>query len=131
MILLDTHSWIWWVSNPENLSRAAKQTIDGAAKDGAIYISSISAWEVALLEARGRLRFTMDVRDWIVQSEELPFVNFWPVNNYIGIKAVQLPGAFHQDPADRIIVATAQILGAVVVSKDVRIRKYKHVQALW
>lgn len=129
--MLDTHAWIWWISNPEQLSEAARQSIDSAAAEKAVYISSISVWEVALLVEKGRLQFNRDVRDWIAQSEALPILEFRPVNNHIGIQAVRLPGDFHKDPADRIIVATALALGAAVVSKDARIRGYEHVETIW
>ena len=131
MIVLDTHVWVWWVSNPELLTKKAKKAIDAAMKDGEILISSISAWEVALLVAKRRLQLTMDVADWIAKSEVLPFVQFIPVNNHIAIKAVNLPQPLHPDPADRIIIATALVAGGSVVTKDSKILKYSHVPTIW
>ena len=55
MIVLDTHVWLWWISNPENLSTCACQAIDQAVAEKGIIISSISTWEVALLVDKGRL----------------------------------------------------------------------------
>ena len=66
MIVLDTHAWVWWVSDPERLSARAREAVDQAAKEGELYISSISVWEVALLAERGRLRLAMDVSEWIL-----------------------------------------------------------------
>ncbi len=131
MIVLDTHAWIWWVSSPEYLSETAKQTIDEAATGKNIFISSISAWEIAILVSRGRLKLTMNPADWVAASEALPFFDFVPVSNSIALKSVQLPGILHNDPADRIIIATAVSLGAVLVTKDEKIRNYPHVKTVW
>jgi PIN domain nuclease of toxin-antitoxin system len=131
MIVLDTHVWIWWLSNPKTLSQRAQTAVTKAIEDGAIFISSISSWEVALLVARDRLRLTMEVSDWIGKSEVLPFVTFVPVDNAIALRAVSLPGSFHNDPADRIIVATSLTLGAPVITRDERILNYRHVKAIW
>ncbi len=131
MIVLDTHAWIWWVSSPEYLSETAKQIIDEAATGKNIFISCISAWEIAILVSRGRLKLTMSPADWIAASEALPFFDFVPVSNSIALKSVQLPGILHNDPADRIIIATAVSLGATLVTKDEKIRNYPHVKTVW
>jgi len=131
MIVLDTHTWLWWVSNPENLSPPARKIIDSTVENDEILISSISAWEVALLVAKGRLQLTIEVSDWIAKSERLPFVKFIPIDNSIDVKSVSLPKPLHSDPADRIIVATASIVGASLVTKDERILNYPHVETIW
>ena len=131
MIMLDTHAWVWFISNPELFSRSAKKAVNSAMKNNEIYISSISAWEVALLVAKGRLKLTMDVYEWIAQSERLPFFNFIPVDNSVAIKSVNLPKPIHNDPADRIIIATTLTLGVSLITKDERILDYPHVQTLW
>jgi PIN domain nuclease of toxin-antitoxin system len=131
LIVLDTHVWVWWLSNPSVLPHKARTIVDEAVGDRAVYVSSISTWEVVLLAARDRLTFTMDAADWIAKSEALPFLHFVPVDNAIAIRSVRLPEPFHSDPADRIIVATAIAMGAPVVSSDARIQKYPHVKAIW
>ena len=131
MIVLDTHAWIWWVASPDEISRAAREEIDRAMEGEAILISSISCWEIALLVRKGRLELTMPVEDWIARSEALPFVQFVPLDNRIALRSNHLPGEIHDDPADRIIIATALTLGAPLVSKDTRIRDYPHVETIW
>ena len=131
MIVLDTHVWIWWVSSPVLLSETAKDIIDGAVVERNIFISAISTWEVAILVSRGRLKLTMNAGDWVAASEALPFFNFVPVSNSIALKSVELPGALHNDPADRIIIATAASMGAILVTKDEKIRNYPHVNTAW
>ena len=131
MIVLDTHVLLWWVSNPDQLSRKARSTIERTIADGAIYISSISAWEIAMLVERKRLALTMDVKDWITKCEAIPYIKFVPVTNSIAIKAVQLAGNIHNDPADRIIAATAISMGVALVTMDQKLRNYQNVKSLW
>ena len=131
MIVLDTHIWLWWISNPENLSTSASKAISRAVDENGIVISSISTWEIALLVDKGRLELTIDVRDWVRKTESLPFVRFVPVDNTIILRSVTLPGQFHPDPADRIITATAMTMGLPLVTRDNKIIDYPHVQTIW
>lgn len=131
MIVLDTHVWVWWLNDPRTLSAPALQAIEKARMEGSILISSISVWEIAMLAARGRLLLSMGLREWVAKCEILPFLEFVPVNNAIAMRAVELPGPFHTDPADRIIVATALAKGAFVITKDDKILKYPHVRSIW
>ncbi|HEY2291201.1 MAG TPA: type II toxin-antitoxin system VapC family toxin [Thermoanaerobaculia bacterium] len=131
MIVLDTHAWVWWVASPERLSPSAKQRIDDEAEKTPILISSISAWEVALLVKKGRLELTMEVEEWIARSESLPALRFVPVDNRIAILSNHLPGELHEDPADRIIIATALTLGATLVTRDRKLQDYPHLETFW
>jgi PIN domain nuclease of toxin-antitoxin system len=131
MIILDTHVWVWWVSSPNKISPSAKKIIDRSMENNEIFISSISAWEIAILVDKDRLRLTLEVNDWIARSERLRFVTFIPIDNSIALKSVFLPGDFHSDPADRIIVATAIIAGAPIVTRDEKILSYPYVETVW
>jgi len=131
MIVLDTHVWVLFVSNPELLSKRAKRSLDTSMEEKGIVISSISTWEVALLVAKKRLQLTLSVTDWIAKSEALPFITFIPVDNSVAIKSVNLPQPLHNDPADRIIIATAISMGVPLVTKDKKLLKYPHVQTIW
>lgn len=131
MIVLDTHTWIWFISNPDLLSKRAKKAANAAVKNKSILISSISAWEFALLVAKKRIELTLDVTDWIAKSESLPFIKFVPVTNSIAVKSVNLPLPLHADPADRIIIATALSAGAPLVTKDRKLLDYSPVKTIW
>ncbi|MHB8976982.1 MAG: type II toxin-antitoxin system VapC family toxin [Trichloromonadaceae bacterium] len=131
MIVLDTHTLLWWVNDPSTLSMPAKKAIDAAVESKSVYVSCISAWEIALLVERGRLRLALDVRDWICRCEALPFLTFVPLDNAIAVESVRLPDFPHADPADRIIAATALSLGAVLVTKDDKLQSYPHVKTIW
>lgn len=71
------------------------------------------------------------MKDWIARSEALPFIQFVPLDNRIALRSNLLPGELHEDPADRIIIATSLTLGAPLVSKDQKIRDYPHVRTIW
>ena len=131
MIVLDTHTLIWWVSDPNALSKPAAREIDAAVQTHSVYVSCISSWEIALLVERGRLRLALDARDWLCRCEALPFLTFVPVSNVIAVESVRLPDFPHADPADRIIAATALSLGAKLVTKDDKLRNYSPVTTIW
>jgi PIN domain nuclease of toxin-antitoxin system len=131
MILLDTHAWVWWVNGQPSLSRKADRSIQQAARSAGVYVSSISVWEITQLAARGRLELTMDVESWVAKSEAMPFLHFVPVDNAIALKSVRLPEPLHNDPADRMIIATSTILGFPLVTRDKRILDYPHVNTIW
>jgi len=131
MIVLDTHAWLWFISEPEILSKKAAKAVSAAVKEKCVFVSSISAWEVALLVAKKRLELSLDVTDWIAKSESLPFIQFIEVSNSIGVKSVNLPPPLHTDPADRIIIATALSAGVPLVTKDKKLLNYRHVKTIW
>jgi PIN domain nuclease of toxin-antitoxin system len=138
MIMLDTHVLVWWVSGDfaklsddaqAHLSR--ERSIGAGTQSQSIIVSSISALEVAQLVDRERLDLAMDLSSWLATAETIPGIVFVPVDNEIAVKSVQLPGVFHKDPADRIIVATARKYGVPLVTMDRKIHAYPHVQTIW
>jgi PIN domain nuclease of toxin-antitoxin system len=132
MIVLDTHALIWWVNDDEQLSDRARKAIEKeiSGEDGQ-FISTITAWEIALLVEKGRLTLTMDVKDWIDTVTAIEGVRFVPIDNDVAIQSVRLPGEFLPDPADRMIVALARRLSTVLVTSDAKIQAYKHVKTIW
>jgi PIN domain nuclease of toxin-antitoxin system len=122
---------MWWVNETKRLSPSANAAIDGEAAGGRILVSSITAWEMALLVKGGRIDFPGSISAWLTRVQRFKPIEFIPVDNEIGIEAVNLPGEFHKDPADRIIVATARKFGAPIVTADDKIRAYRHVRTIW
>lgn len=132
MIVLDTHALLWWASGDTGqLSAVAAQAIEAELNGGQIRVSSISAWELAMLVAKGRIALSMDIGEWLSVVSQIEAVSFMPVDNEIAVKSVELPGEFHKDPADRIIVATARKLAAPLLTADDKIRGYPHVRTIW
>lgn len=131
VIVLDTHALVWWVGQDETLTKKAKAAIERELDGGHIIVSAISAWEIAMLVEREKLVLSMDVGSWLATVAEIEAVHFLPVDIDIATKSVALPGEFHKDPADRMIVATARKLAAPLVTKDEKIRACKHVKTIW
>jgi PIN domain nuclease of toxin-antitoxin system len=100
-------------------------------KQKKIFISSISALEVALLVAKRRLYLTLEVTDWIAKSDRPPFLQFLPVDNYVAVKSVNLPQPLHSHLAKRIIIATAITIGVPAVTKDEKALNYPHMKTIW
>jgi PIN domain nuclease of toxin-antitoxin system len=91
-----------------------------------ISVSAISCWEVAKLVEQGRLTLPCPVFDWLQQAISYPGVRLIDLSPRICVESTQLPGEFHRDPADQIIVATARILDAPLVTMDRKILEYPH-----
>lgn len=131
MIVLDTHTLVWWVTGDATLSKKAKTTINHELAGGDILVSTISAWEIAMLVEREKLQLTMEVESWLATVAQIEAVRFVPVDVEIATKSVNLPGEFHKDPADRMIVATARKFAVPLITKDEKIRAYGHVKTIW
>lgn len=131
MIILDTNALIRWICAPEKLSKKARKIIEEISKKEQVLVSSISIWEISLLIKKDRIGFFIDADSWLEEMESLPFIRFIPIDNQIAAKSVNLDGNFHQDPADRMIVATALISGATVITSDKKILNYSKVQSIW
>jgi PIN domain nuclease of toxin-antitoxin system len=128
VIVLDTHVWIWWAGQSSRLSKRARKACESADE---MLVSAITLWEVAMLVAKERLGFDREVELWIRQALALPAIRLEPLTPSIAVRSTRLPGAFHGDPADRIIVATALEHGATVVTRDAKLRGYQHLKTVW
>lgn len=128
-MVLDTHVWLWWISNPERLSETSREAMEQAVNRGQpLYVSTISTWEVALLVKKERLRLSLPVAEWVRRSQALSILEFVPVTNSIALASVDLE--MHSDPADRIIVSTALQLGQTLVTKDDKLQALS-IPTLW
>jgi PIN domain nuclease of toxin-antitoxin system len=89
-----------------------------AASSDAVFIAAITLWEVAMLAAYGRLETPTPIDQWLMSALKLPGIGVAELSADVAVEAYRLPGQFHGDPADRLIVATARQLGAVLVTAD-------------
>jgi PIN domain nuclease of toxin-antitoxin system len=125
VIVLDTHIWVWWVDESDQLSPHLLSTIRKLSRRD-LCISAISCWEVAKLVEKGRLQFKIEVDDWMTRA--LRYVRLLPLSPHAAIESARLPGEFHRDPADQLIVATARIHDCAVMTVDQKIIAYPHVK---
>lgn len=126
MIVLDTHSTVWWSSDPKRLSSRAAEAIAAADRVG---IPAIVFWEVSLLVRKEKLALEIGVRDWARMLCSIPRVEPLPLTVELALLADSL--AMHPDPADRFIVASAIHRGAALVTRDTLIRPLAFVETIW
>jgi PIN domain nuclease of toxin-antitoxin system len=131
-MVLDTHALIWWVSDAPQLSRVAKNAIRKTLRaNERLLVSAITAWEIALLVKKQRLVLTMDVVEWIAATESIEGVQYVPIDHKLAVQSQFLPGEFHADPADRLIVALARQHNVSLITADERIQQYPQVATIW
>lgn len=129
-ILLDTHIWIWWHTNPDNLSKKVFEIIKNKKYDE-LLVSAISLWEFCKLLEKKKLGIMSDPPAWMEQALNMVQLRLVPLTPTIVYHSTNLPQPFHGDPADQIIVATAREEKATLLTKDARLRKYDHVRTIW
>ena len=130
MLLLDTHTWIWSQSATALLSDNVKKQIKKTKTDQRS-IASISLWEFAMMVSKGRINLKIDPKSWLDHSIKNSGLQVIDLSPEIAMDACNLPGEFHKDPADRIIVATARNHNMTLLTKDTKILEYPHVNSLW
>lgn len=124
MIVLDTHVLVWVMDDDAKLGPQARETIVEASKADQVGVSAITPWEIALLVEKGRLRLAREVAEWLDAALAAPGVRLLPIEPRVALDSVRLPGAFHADPADRLIVAPARRWGATLITADAAIISY-------
>ena len=128
MILLDTCTLIWLTSDHRKLSTKARRLISDSV--GALYVSSMSAFEIGVKSRKGKLKLSLDPRSWFFTALERHGIREIPVDADTAIESTALPG-LHGDPVDRIIIATAVRNGLTVLTPDRLIQKYDPVKVQW
>jgi PIN domain nuclease of toxin-antitoxin system len=129
MIILDTHIWIWHVQEITKLRPTTIEIIKENESSG-LGVSAISLWEVAKAVANRGLELPLPVDEWLDAAVAYPGIHVVPLTTRIAVGSTQLPGTFHKDPADQIIVATARVLDCPLVTYDAKILNYDHVKLL-
>lgn len=120
--LLDTNAWFWLVTGDTRMPPPLVATIEAAAADGRLCVSQISAWEIALKESLGKLRLNVPIARWL--DENTQGVRLLDLPLEVMVDASHLPGAFHKDPADRFIVASARHHHLTLITGDELILTY-------
>jgi PIN domain nuclease of toxin-antitoxin system len=129
--LLDTHTWLWWVTEDRRLSKRAQSAIARSQRAGAVWVSLISIWELAKKIEKNQLVLDRPFDHWLDAATTMTGLHLAELTRPILVESCQLPQPFHGDPADQIIVATARHENAVLVTRDRRMRSYSYVRSLW
>ena len=116
--LLDTHVLLWWLDDRDRLSVAQREVVVSADATSPLLVSDITLWEIAMLHCLGRIRLTMPLREWLDKAVAPPLVRRQGISPAIASEVAALPDSFHRDPVDRILVATARVLGLTLLTQD-------------
>jgi len=127
--LLDTHIWLWMVDDPRYIPDHILPIVSNA-DNYPLCLSSISVWEVAKKASLGKLQMSVPIRDWVMKATRSPFIDLVPLSIDVSLESTMLPGNFHRDPADQIIVATARNLDLVLLTTDQKIIEYEYVKTI-
>ncbi len=127
--LLDTHIWLWMVDDPRRISEHILPIVSNA-ENYPFSLSAISVWEVAKKVSLGKLQMSVPIRDWVMKATRSLFIDLVPLSIDVSLESTMLPGAFHRDPADQMIVATARYLDLVLLTVDQKIIEYEHVKTI-
>ena len=125
--LLDTHAFLWFVTDDNRLSSKAKSIIQNSNNE--IYFSAASAWEISIKAKLGRLKLGGDLESFII--EQLTENSFGPLAIKVShsLYTEKLP-QIHKDPFDRIMISQSKVENMVMITMDKEIREYK-VSTVW
>ena len=123
LLLLDTHAWVDVVVGAP-LPTETLRRVRRAVAEARLRLAAISLWEVAMLSSKGKLQLASPLAAWLETSLTRSGVVLVPLDAAIAAESVELPGTFHGDPADRLIVATARCLRATLLTRDRKILAY-------
>ncbi|HMO96804.1 MAG TPA: type II toxin-antitoxin system VapC family toxin [Tepidiformaceae bacterium] len=118
MIVLDTHTLIWWVENDSRLPAGLRNQLDQES----LIVPAIVCWEIAMLAAKGRIRLGVAASVYLDEVLLLPGVRLEPITPTIGEIAAGLTTDIPGDPADRLTAATAIVTGSPLATMDQRLR---------
>ena len=122
-LLIDTHVLLWLVFADPQLKPSVRLLLQEASLANQIFLSPISMWEIALKHSRGKLQLDRPIREWLTQATQLPGMHLAQLTPAIAAECAELPAAFHGDPADRIIAATARSEGFTLITHDSKLLK--------
>ena len=129
LVVLDTHAWLWWEAAPDRLSRPASASIEQADR---IAVCTISCWEVAMLQAHGRIALDRPIGRWIQLALAHERVEPLELTAQGALEAALLPRAgFPGDPVDRFIYCSARLAGGKLVTRDERLRSFDPALTIW
>ncbi len=126
-ILLDTHAFLWWDSEPEKLAPIVSDMLSDA--ENSIFFSVVSAWEIQIKKQLGKLSLSISLAEMIEGQQQVNKVSILPVQLHHVLALDELP-THHKDPFDRLLIAQAKIDGLKIVSADSIFSKYD-VDVIW
>lgn len=128
MVLLDTCTLLWLVQDYRQLPKSAQRILE--KNQGAIFVSAITPFEIGVKHAKKKLQLPIRPAQWYQEVLEFHGLTELPLTGKIVLAATRLP-PHHNDPADRMIVATAAFHKMPILTPDICIRRYREVKVVW
>lgn len=122
--ILDTHVWLWLMEGDPRIGDHTVTALEAAAASGALYVATLSLWEIAMYEAAGRLRFSVPVDVWLAEAIATPGLSLLEIDVRIAAESARLPGSFKGDLGDRLLVSAARTQGGTIYTADPVILEY-------
>lgn len=129
-VALDTHILVYWCAEPERLTAAQKHALRAVHPENPAIVADITLWEIAALNRAGRLMLTLPLLQWLNRAVAAPLVRVAEITPNVADEVTRLDGWKNGDPADRLIVATARVFGAALLTNDVAIRESELVSVV-
>jgi PIN domain nuclease of toxin-antitoxin system len=130
VLLLDTQHVIWLAGESSRISKRALEAMETAKREsGGLAVAAITIWEIALLNAKGKVQFFPPVEEFLEKLESAYSVV--PLDRHVALKAASFSRQFPKDPADRQIAATAIVHGMMLVTSDEQILESGEVPCIW
>ena len=128
--VLDTHAWFWSLMDPGQLPAKVRDLLENP-RNAPFGLASISLWELAKLVEKGRITLTIPLSEWTSKALDPDLIQLLPLTQQVAIDSTTLPDDFHSDPADELIIATARLHNATLITADKKIQRYNSVKTLW
>ncbi|MCU0625545.1 MAG: type II toxin-antitoxin system VapC family toxin [Gemmatimonadaceae bacterium] len=124
-LLLDTHIWLWHIEgDASQVAPGTTALLDRSGAQRRLFVCDISYWEIAVKAAKGKLTFSVDVAVWLQRAEQAPGIQLRALTRPVLLQSTRLSGAVHNDPADRMLIAMAQLDNVPLVTADRQIIEY-------
>ena len=126
-VLLDTHTFLWWITDDPQLSKTARQVMEGP--DNELFLSAASGWEIAIKARLGKLKLPDDLQDFISEQLRINSIQVLPIQMAHALHVYTLPG-HHRDPFDRLLVAQSQLEQLPILTDDPQMAQYS-ITVIW
>jgi PIN domain nuclease of toxin-antitoxin system len=129
-VVLDTHALVYWCSQPTRFSPAQQHAVATISEENPAIVADITLWEISALVSGGRLKLDLPLREWLTNATAPPLVRVAEITPSIAHEVEMLSNWENQDPADRLIVATARVYGARLITNDEAMRSLAVVDTI-
>lgn len=127
--LLDTHVWLWSLSDPGRMSTPARKVL--VSDDVELFLSPLSVWETMVLAGKGRIELGHSPGRWVREALGRTPATMAEITHEIAMRAEQLAGLATRNSVDRFLAATCLVNGLTLVTADRQLRRYRKLPTLW